>query len=172
MSPAVRKFVLTAHIAVSVGWVGALSAYLALDLAAVTTDDAVVLRAAYVAMDVLVRLVIVPLAVASLGSGVVVSLGTKWGLFRHYWVLVSLVLTSVATVVLLLEARTVRAFAVTAGDPATSAEALSDLGGTLPHSVGGLLLLLGILTLNMYKPRGLTRYGWRKQQQERGAPAG
>ena len=39
--------------------------------------------------------------------------------------------------------------------------------GTLPHSVGGLLVLLVIQVLNVYKPKGLTPYGWRKQQERR-----
>ena len=43
---------------------------------------------------------------------------------------------------------------------------LSQLGGDLFHPGVGLVLLLGILALNVYKPRGLTPYGWRKQQAE------
>jgi hypothetical protein len=33
-------------------------------------------------------------------------------------------------------------------------------------------LLLGILVLNIYKPKGLTRYGWRKERAERANAAG
>jgi hypothetical protein len=44
---------------------------------------------------------------------------------------------------------------------------LGGLGGDLPHAGGGLLVLLVITMLNVYKPRGLTPYGWRKQQEER-----
>ena len=32
---------------------------------------------------------------------------------------------------------------------------------------GGLLVLLVITVLNVYKPRGLTPYGWRKQEESR-----
>ena len=38
---------------------------------------------------------------------------------------------------------------------------------TLIHSAGGLVVLLIIQWLNVYKPQGLTPYGWRKQQEER-----
>jgi hypothetical protein len=95
------------------------------------------------------------------------SLGTKWGLLRHYWVLISLLLTIIATVVLLMETQTISYFADTAADPATSSDDLRALGSTLVHSVGGTVVLLVILMLNVYKPRGMTRYGWRKQQEER-----
>jgi len=113
--------------------------------------------------------VIVPLALASLLSGLVMSLGTRWGLFRHYWVLISLLLTIIATVVLLVETQTIGYFADMAADPATSGDDLRALGSTLVHSVGGTVVLLVILVLNVYKPRGMTRYGWRKQQEQRRA---
>ena len=165
MSPGLRKFAFTVHITVSVGWIGAAAAYLALDVTAATGQDAQTLRAAYLAMALIARYAIVPLAFASLLTGLVVSLGTKWGLFRHYWVLLSLLLTIFATVVLLSETRTIGFFADIAADPTTSSDDLRTLGSTLVHSVGGIVVLLVIQVLNVYKPRGLTPYGWRKQQE-------
>jgi heme/copper-type cytochrome/quinol oxidase subunit 2 len=94
------------------------------------------------------------------------SLGSKWGLFRHYWVLISLLLTILATIVLLAETQTIISFADIAADPTTSSEDLRALGSTLVHSVGGTVVLLVILVLNVYKPRGMTRYGWRKQREQ------
>jgi DMSO/TMAO reductase YedYZ heme-binding membrane subunit len=141
--------------------------YLALDVAAATSQDAQTLRAAYLAMGLIARYVIVPLALASLLTGLVMSMGTKWGLFRHYWVLISLLLTIVATVVLLAETQTIGYYADIAADPATSGDDLRALGSTLVHSVGGTVVLVVIVVLNVYKPRGMTRYGWRKQQEER-----
>jgi len=167
MSPGLRKVALAAHLTVSVGWIGAVAAYMALDVAAATSQDAQTLRAAYLAMEVMARSVIVPLAFASLLTGLVMSVGTKWGLFRHYWVLISLLLTVVATVVLLVETQTIGYFADIAADPTTSGDDLRSLGTTLVHSVGGTVVLLVILVLNLYKPRGMTRYGWRKQHEQR-----
>jgi DMSO/TMAO reductase YedYZ heme-binding membrane subunit len=167
MSPGLRKFALAAHLTVSIGWVGAVAAYLALDLTAATSQDAQTLRAAYLAMEPIARFVIVPLAVTSLLTGLVMSLGTKWGLFRHYWVLISLVLTVVATAVLLVEIRTISSLGDMAADPITSAQDLRAMPSTLVHSVGGAVVLLVVLVLNTYKPQGLTRYGWRKLQAER-----
>lgn len=169
MSPGVRKFVLAAHIALSVGWIGAVAAYIPFDVAAATSRDAQTLRAAYLAMGSIARSVLVPLAFASLLTGVAISLGTKWGLFRHYWVLVSLLLTILATVVLLVETRTIGYFADVAADPTTSRDGLRALGSTLPHSVGGTVVLLVILALNVYKPEGMTGYGRRKRHEQRRA---
>jgi len=167
MAPALRKLTLAVHLSVSVGWIGAVAAYISLDLAAATGRDAEMLRTAYLAMEQIARYVIVPLAFASLVTGIVMSLGTKWGLFRHYWVLTSLLLTIFATVVLLRETGLISAYADVAADPATSGDQLRALPSTLLHSIGGTVVLLVILVLNVYKPRGMTRYGRRKEQQRR-----
>lgn len=165
MSPGLRKLALAVHLTLSVGWIGAVAAYMGLDVAAATSRDAQTLRAAYLAMEVIARYVIVPLAFAALLTGLVMSLGTRWGLFRHYWVLISLLLTIVATVVLLFETRTIDHYADIAAAPATTTADLRALGSTLVHSVGGTVVLLVILVLNIYKPEGITPYGWRKQQE-------
>jgi hypothetical protein len=167
LTPPLRKAALAVHLAVSVGWVGAVAAYLALDLAAATSADAATLRATYFGMGLIAGSVIVPLAIATLVTGLVVSLGTQWGLVRHWWVLVSLTLTVFATVVLVVETSTIAAYAAVAADPAASDSELRALGSTLVHSIGGSAVLLVVLVLNVYKPAGLTPYGWRKQQEER-----
>ncbi len=169
MSPRLRKFVLAAHITLAVGWIGAVAAYIALDVAAATSRDAPTVRAAWIAMESIARYVIVPLALASLLTGLVMALGTRWGLFRHYWVLISLLLTTIATVVLLGETQTISRFAHIAADPTTSSDDLLSLGSTLVHSVGGMVVLLVIQVLNVYKPQGMTRYGQRKQHEQRRA---
>ena len=172
MRPGLRKLVLAVHLTVSVGWLGAVAAYIALDVATATSHDAQTLRSAYLGMESIVRYAIVPLAIAALLTGLVMSLGTKWGLFRHWWVLISFLLTVFAIAVLLVETRTISALGAMAADPATPVEDLRALGSTLLHSLGGTVVLLVILVLNVYKPRGLTPYGWRKQQEERRALLG
>jgi hypothetical protein len=167
MSPRVRKFALAAHLTFSVGWIGTVLAYLGLGIAAVTSHDAQTVRAAWIAMELTGWYVIVPLALASLLTGLVMALGTKWGLFRHYWVLFSLALTVFATVVLLLHMPDVSDLAVIARD--AEGTTLEGLGGDLVHPGLGLVVLLVIQVLNVYKPRGMTRYGWRKQQSQRAA---
>ncbi len=161
MTPRVRKCALTVHLTCSVGWIGAVVTYLALAVAAVTSPDALTVRAAWIAIEVAGWWAIVPLAVAALLTGVVMSLGTHWGLFRHYWVLISLLLTILSTVVLVVHMPTVSALAGLARQ-ADSVE-LRSLDGDLLHPGVGLLVLLAITVLNVYKPAGVTPYGWRKQ---------
>jgi hypothetical protein len=165
LTPGLRKFALTVHLTFSVGWIGAVIAYLGLGIAAVTSQDVQTVRAAWIAMELTGWYVIVPLALASLLTGLVMSLGTKWGLFRHYWVLFSLVLTILATVVLLLHMPTVSFLADVAAEADDTS--LGGLGGDLLHPSVGLLVLLVIQALNVYKPRGMTPYGWRKQHEQR-----
>jgi len=76
------------------------------------------------------------------------------------------VLTVLATVVLLVERQVIGSYADVAADVTTSAADLRALSSTLPHSVGGTVVLLVVVVLNIYKPQGLTRYGWRRQQKE------
>ena len=171
MAPPLRKLALAAHLTFSVGWIGAVLAYLALGLAAASSNDTPTVRSAWTAMELTGWYVIVPLALASLATGLVMALGTNWGLFRHYWVVFSLVLTLFAVVVLLLHMPSVSSLA----DVAQEAEGhdLARLGGDLFHSGLGLVVLLVILVLNVYKPRGMTPYGRRQLQQlrNRNAPA-
>lgn len=162
MSPVLRKVTLTAHVATSVGWFGAVLAYLALDVTATTGQDDATVRGAYAAMEVTVDYVVVPLAMASVLIGLLNAVGTRWGLLRHYWVLVKFALTVFAAAVLLVESRTVGHLA----DEAASRADPTGLPGTLPHSVGGLLVLLLVLALSVFKPQGVTRYGWRRQREE------
>ena len=164
MTPGVRKFALTIHLTCSVGWIGAVVAYLALGVAAVTSPDAQTVRAAWTAMEVTGWWAIVPLAVVALLTGLVMSLGTHWGLLRHYWVLISLALTILCTVVLVLHMPTVSAMAKLART--VDWADLRALGGDLFHPAVGLVVLLAIAVLNVYKPSGVTPYGWRKQREQ------
>lgn len=168
MTPRLRRFALTAHVSCSVGWLGAVSVFVALAVAGLTSEDAQLVRAAYLTMNWAAWFVLVPLSIASLLTGLVQALGTKWGLFRHYWVLAKLLINLFATIVLLLYTQTLSALA----DVAAETVASDDLGALrspspVLHAGAALLLLLVATTLAVYKPRGLTPYGLRKQHEER-----
>ncbi len=167
MKPRIRKVMLTAHIAVSVGWIGAIAGFLVLAVAGLASADSETVRAAYLAMDLTGWFAIIPLALASLLTGVIQSLGTEWGLFRHYWVLIKLLLTIFATVVLVVHTQLIGLVAHAA---ATTTLSATDLSGTRTQLVvaaaGGLLVLLVPVVLSVYKPRGKTRCGLRKQSQK------
>jgi hypothetical protein len=173
LRPRTRKLTLSLHLAVSVGWIGTVVAYLALSVAAANSDDVQVIRAAWIGMDLIGWYVIVPLALASLLTGLVIALGTRWGLFRHYWVVFSLLLTIVATVVLILHMPGVSDLAdvarrgAGAGLDGLDAHLHGQLKqGDFLHPGLGLIVLLVIQVLNVHKPQGLTRYGRRKQREE------
>jgi hypothetical protein len=162
MTPRLRRFTLTAHVTCSVGWLGAVVAYLALAIAGLTRPEAQVVRAAYVAMELIGWYVIVPCSLAALLTGLVQSLGTEWGLFRHYWILVKFLLTLVGTLVLLVHMRRVSHMAGIAAEKALSAGDFRMLRIPLVvHAGGGLVLLLMATALSIYKPWGRTRYGRR-----------
>lgn len=140
---------------------GAAVGYLAIGIAAETSSSAATVRSSWIAMDLIGWLVIVPMAVGAFISGVALAAGTRWGLFRHYWVIFSLGLTAFATVVLLLHMPGVSLTADVARN-ATDAHVLS-LGGDVPHPAIGLVVLVLVLILNVFRPAGVTRYGRRSR---------
>ncbi len=170
LTPSLRKLALTVHVTSSVGWLGALATFLALAITGLTSQDAQTVRSADLAMDLTAWFVIVPLCFASLLSGLLSSLGTPWGLFRHYWVLVKLLITIPASIVLLVHMQPISLLA-RAASKTTLTLSGADLQGqrTLLVTAAGaaLLVLLVLITLSMYKPRGMTRYGWRRHREQR-----
>jgi hypothetical protein len=166
MPPRLRKFALTAHVTTTVGWFGAVVVFLALSIVGMTSQDAQTVRGAYLVMEPAAWYVLVPLAFASLLTGIVQSLGTKWGLFRHYWVLFKLLITVFITIVLLIYMETFSFMAGVAADPSADLGVVRNSSPRL-HATLALLLLLVNTILAVYKPRGMTPYGWRKQQEER-----
>jgi hypothetical protein len=171
MTPRIRKFALTAHIVSSVGWLGAVAGFLAFAIAGLTSDDAPSVRAAYLATEMITWYVIVPLSFASLTTGIIQSLGTTWGLFRHYWVLAKLVLTGLATVLLLVHTQPIEHVASVAAVTSLARDDLLELRIQLVADAGAALVVLLVTTaLSVYKPRGMTPYGWRKDREERAPP--
>ena len=169
MSPGAQKLALTAHITSSVGWLGAIVGFLALAVVGVISQDARTVRAVYVVMEPIGWFVLVPLSLASLLTGLIQSLGTTWGLFRHYWILAKLSMNLFASIVLLMYMQTLGYLTGVAADTTTSTrvpDVLTNPTAVL-HAGGALLLLLVAVTLSVFKPRGLTKYGQRKQH-ERG----
>ena len=173
MAPGWRKFAFIAHVTFSIGLLGAIAGFLVLAVAGLMSRDAQIVRAAYPAMELTARFVIVPAAFASLLTGIVESLGTPLGLFRHYWVVVKLVVTVLAIIVLLLQMELISHMADVAAEAALSGTDLREARISLAaHAAGGLLVLLVPAVLSVYKPRGLTRYGRRKLREQRSAAIG
>jgi hypothetical protein len=162
MNTRLRRTMLTAHIVFAVGWAGAVAAYLPLAAFSLLGTDERTVSAAFLAMEVVGWWVIVPLALAALGSGIVQALGTSWGLARHEWVLAKLALTLIAVTVLLVHM------------PEVSRMAAAGAAGTPPPPIGhgapgiqlfahaalGLGVLVAIVAISVFKPGGRTRFDW------------
>jgi hypothetical protein len=164
LTPSMRKLTLTAHVTSSVAWLGAVAAFLVLAVVGIANQDAQRVRSADLAMDLIAWFVIVPLCFTSLLTGLVSSLGTPWGL----WVLVKLLITLPATLVLLVHMQPISLLAGAASKTTLSDADLHGVRNLLVTAAGAALLVLLVLTtLSIYKPRGMTRYGWRRQREQR-----
>ncbi|MEU4621983.1 DUF2269 domain-containing protein [Actinoplanes sp. NPDC023801] len=163
LRPGLRRAGLLLHIAASVGWLGAVTASLALAALGLAADEPRTADAAYLVLPPLGWYVLVPFGVASLVTGVTQSLITMWVLVRHYWVVVKLVLTVFAVAVLLLYMRTLSTLAEVAGAAAGGGPPTTAGASPLVHAGGAALLLLVALALSVYKPRGLTPAGRRRR---------
>ena len=168
LKPRLRALALTAHVTSSVGWLGAAVAFLAVAVVGLISRDAQTVRGVYLVMEPAAWAVLVPLAFASLLTGLIISLGTTWGLLRHYWVVFKLLITVFATSVLLIYMRTFREMAAVAADPRADLSVVRNASPAL-HAALAVLLLLVATVLAVYKPQGVTPYGSRKQREERAA---
>ena len=167
MTPGLRKFMRTAHITFTVGWLGTVVAFLVLAIAGLISQDVKTVQAAYIAMELTARFVIVPLSLAPLLlTGPILSLGTPWGLFRHYWILAKLLINILSTIILLVHRQPISYLSrVAAAGTLSSADRGAQVQ-LVVAAAAGLLALLVATALAVYKPRGMTPYGWRKQYEE------
>jgi len=163
MTPRLRKFALTAHLAISISWIGAVVSFLALAIAGPASPDARIVRSAYLAMELISWYVIVPLCFAALATGLIQSLGTPWGLFRHYWTVVKLMLTVGAALLLMVHMKPIMRVAGFAAESSLAPAAQSGLRMQLVGDAAlALVVLLATATLGVYKPWGRTRLGLRR----------
>jgi hypothetical protein len=164
--PRLRKLLLTCHITLSVGWLGVEAAQVVLGGAGLLTGNPAHMRAVYLVMELLGTTLVPPLAVGSLLTGILLGLGTPWGLLSHYWMLAKLSLNLALIVnghfVLRhwLEQQAERALAV-APDSLTGPH----VGAVRVQVLAGVGVSLAVLvtaaTLSVYKPWGRTRFGRR-----------
>jgi hypothetical protein len=131
-----------------------------------TSEDPETVRGAYLVMEPAAWYVLLPLAVTSLVTGLVQSLGTTWGLFRHYWVVFKLLINLLSTLVLLVYMETFASMARVAADPSADLSVVRN-ASPLVHAALALLLLVVATALAIYKPRGMTPYGQRKSRERR-----
>jgi hypothetical protein len=157
MKPGFRKFALTAHVTSSVGWLGAVAAFLAVAFVALMNADDLTARAASITMKSIGWYVIVPFSAASLLTGVIQSLGTSWGLFRHYWVIAKLLITVGASILLMLHMQVVASIALAASDTSAATRHLhGPKTQVVADAAAAVIVLLIAAALSIYKPAGRT----------------
>lgn len=162
MPSRVRKSFLTVHVLSSVGWVGAVAAFLVLAVAGYTTSNDQFAAGLYVSLRLMTWWLIIPLSVVSLVGGVIQSLGTSWGLLRHYWVVVKLLVTTGATALLFLHTLIIDRAATEAVAGMTGAGASAMKLQLVIDSAAALVVLILITILSTVKPRGITPLGARR----------
>lgn len=167
LSPSLRKFVLTVHVITTMGWLGSAAAYIPIAAYLLNNQDADMIRSAFQIMSLVANYIVVPVAFASLLTGVALSLGTKWGLFRHYWIFFKLFFTAIAVFMLVAYIQELSHAVSIASLSTWSSTDISILKDSIHivHPSGGLLIVLVATVLSVYKPKGMTKYGWRKQQE-------
>ena len=160
-----RKFVLLAHVTTSVGLLGAVASFLLLSIFGIASSNAQLVQASYVLLMPLTTYLILPLVVASLLVGIISSLGTPWGLVRYYWTAIKLLLTSITLIVLLLQMKAIAELSTIAGARMVSDAELGLRIRMIVHAGGGLGVLLLIMILSLWKPKGVTPFGQRQPAQ-------
>ncbi|MFD5271453.1 DUF2269 domain-containing protein [Streptomyces sp. NPDC058335] len=164
----VRRASLVVHVAASASWLGLTLGLLALGIVATTTGSAATVEASVRAMKLFADWLLLPVAGLTLLSGLMLSLGTSWGLARHRWVYTKFWLTLATTTATVFALRPGVNAAVTA---VAAGGALPDAGDVLFGPVVSLSAYLFMTVVSILKPWGLTRRG-RRLREAAGRPAG
>lgn len=124
LPPRGRKFLLAVHVIFSIAWIGVSSCMVVLSLMGLSFDDPRMVEAIYQALKIFDLTVITITSFTSVASGILLACYTPWGLFKHWWVIIKLVLSLIVFV-----------FAFTLTHPAV----LSALETAHAHTVSGPL---------------------------------
>ncbi|WAZ26125.1 DUF2269 domain-containing protein [Streptomyces cinnabarinus] len=158
LSRPARRATLAVHVIASAAWLGLSLGLLALGSTAAGTGSPVTVEASVRAMKLFADWLLLPIAFLTLLSGLLLSLGTPWGLARHRWVWTKFWLTlatTTATVFALRPGVNSAVTAVAAGGP------LPDSGDVLFGPIVSLTAYVFMTVISVLKPWGLTRRGRR-----------
>jgi uncharacterized membrane protein len=153
-----RRAVLIAHIASAGAWLGVDVAMAVLSITALTTDEPGTLAFSLQALELVSIWPLLACGLLCLLSGLVLGLGSRWGLLRYWWVAVKLVLNLVLTALVLVSLRAeVTEQAALARRSAAGEVVTYDLSNLIyPPTVSPTLLLIAI-ALSVIKPWGRIR---------------
>jgi hypothetical protein len=150
-----RKALLASHITFSAGWLGAVAVFLVLATTALKSDNSLLVRSCLISMELSAWCIIVPFCLTSFVTGVVQALVTKWGLFKHYWIIVKLILTLASTILLLFHMGPINDLANDAKSSLFSkSQQTENIINLISKSGAAIFALLVITTISIYKPWG------------------
>ena len=175
MSPSLINLNRTAHIIISLSWIGTVIAFFAISIVGLTSHNIEIVRGSYYFMDLISLYTIIPISVLAFLTGLIQSLGTSWGLFRYYWIILKFVLTIAAVGLLLLHQFKLmdQAAAIVELSPAGTMPNVGGSGKELMTKSGlAIFLLVGIAILGIYKPWSQTSFGHREDKAQENKKAG
>lgn len=166
LAPVARNAVLVLHVVSGIGWMGVDIAVFALLLTARSTTSAALVLSSFNAIGVIVPFAVPALSIGIVVTGLILGVGTRWGLIRYWWVLVKLLLSLIMTVLVFASlVPEVRSIGVLSATTTSADEVRASLGALptmllFPPIVS--FLMLGVATvLSISKPWGRTP--WRRE---------
>jgi uncharacterized membrane protein len=165
LSPRSRKAVLLLHVVSAVGWLGLHLGNVTFAVTGLVTDDPVTQRTAFRAVDLLGGMLLIPISLVAFSTGVLLALGTRWGLVRYWWVMTKFVLTLIP--VILIPLSLLPGYRELAGlvneAPADQVVDVGTLGPSLVvAAIVSTSMYLTSVTLSVFKPWGRTKWGKRR----------
>jgi hypothetical protein len=157
LSGDVRKWTLATHLLSSVGWIGADLAFLILSVTGFTSGDPALAAACYRAIGTFAVWLLLPLGLLSLTTGLLLGIGSRYGLVRYWWVLLKLVINVVLLVLVVVALRPVvgdAAAASTRVDPTLGQRLGSAPRDLLFPPVVSITTLSFATYLGVFKPWG------------------
>ncbi len=158
LSARARRATLVLHIVSGGAWFGLDLAMAAMVFTALGTDDPETKALAYRALGMFIFWPIAAASVLSLATGMLLGLGTTYGLVRYWWVTIKLALNLVLTVVVLVALRPGVLELAEQGRRVAEGETVTFLESNImfPPIVSTAALLV-IFTLSVFKPFGRIR---------------
>jgi hypothetical protein len=158
LRPRMRNRVLMVHVLSAGAWIGIDVVMAVLIFTALLTDDDRIKALSYQALDLFVVWSLLAVGLLSLATGVVLGLGTKYGLVRYWWVAIKLALNLLLAVLVLVALGPEVSDAAERGERfAAGGPASLDVGELIFPPIVSPLALLVAVVLAVYKPWGWIR---------------
>ncbi|MCC3372372.1 DUF2269 family protein [Cohnella sp. REN36] len=154
-----RKWLLTLHLLFSGLMLGEAFVFLILSLTAANTNDVGVLQACYTSMHVLSKTAVRYSVIFVIITGILLSVRTRWGLFKFYWIIAKEILTlfTVALGPIGMYAWTLQAVKLTSAEGSSVLQDpafIVNRGELRTGIILQILFLSAILVLSVFKPWG------------------